>query len=472
MSACESSSEAMRIDFDSTWKDTTEVYFPALLELFEPQMLPRVGDHEPVSFLDQEMQELAQVLGDEGGAEVDVGGGGTVAAGSESQPYHGSRRGRRRARRSGRLRVDKLVRVPLPVPVPVVAGATGDDADGVDAGADAGTGTGARAGARAGAGLGLGPGAAEATGADAGGADAGIGSGSGSGAARVKEKLAAKSAAKSAAKEKTAATPTATATTRSSAKAKPAYWLAHIEVQTQRDSTLPRRLLDYHYHIERRHRCRVITFVILGDLSPSWRPGQFSSDVPPLGMSLGYLSLKLIDLELKLELPRFRGNPVAMVVRAHLAALRTRHDLEARYTQRVALVRRLYEEGFSRKDVVFIHGLIDRLMILPRPLMIRFRQELFTIEKDKNMPYVDTLTRMSLQEGRQKGRKEGLQEGRKEGRQEGSLVQARDSVIEALEIRFGEVSNDLRERITALDNLRNLKAQLRRAITVPSIDQF
>ena len=279
-------------------------------------------------------------------------------------------------------------------------------------------------------------------------------------------KLAAKSAAKVA--SKTAETPTATATTRSSAKAKPAYWLAHIEVQTQRDSALPRRLLDYHYHIERRHRCRVITFVILGDLSPSWRPGQFSSDVPPLGMSLGYLSLKLIDLELKLELPRFRGNPVAMVVRAHLAALRTRHDLEARYTQRVALVRRLYEEGFSRKDVVFIHGLIDRLMILPRPLMIRFRQELFTIEKDKNMPYVDTLTRMSLQEGRQKGRKEGLQEGREEG----SLAQARDSVIEALEIRFGEVSNDLRERITALDNLRNLKAQLRRAITVPSIDQF
>ena len=459
----------MRIDFDSTWKDTTEVYFPALLELFEPQMLPRVGDHEPVSFLDQEMQELAQVLGDEGGAEVDVGGGGTVAAGSESQPYHGSRRGRRRARRSGRLRVDKLVRVPLPLLVPVVAGATGDDADGVDAGA----GSGADTDAGAGAGLGPGPGAAEATGAGSGaaGANEKLAAAAGSGASpKSAVKLAAKSAAKVA--SKTAATPTATATTRSSAKTKPAYWLAHIEVQTQRDSTLPRRLLDYHYHIERRHRCRVITFVILGDLSPSWRPGQFSSDVPPLGMSLGYLSLKLIDLELKLELPRFRGNPVAMVVRAHLAALRTRHDLEARYTQRVALVRRLYEEGFSRKDVVFIHGLIDRLMILPRPLMIRFRQELFTIEKDKNMPYVDTLTRMSLQEGLQKGRKEGLQEGRQEGREEGSLAQARESVIEALEIRFGEVQPELVERINAFQDLRTLKAQHRRAITVSSLEQF
>jgi hypothetical protein len=232
--------------------------------------------------------------------------------------------------------------------------------------------------------------------------------------------------------------------------------LAHIEVQTQRDPTLPRRLFDYHYHIERRHRCRVITIAILGDLSRSWRPGSFSSDIPPLGMGLGYVSIKLIDLEQKIELPRFRGNPVAMVIRAHLAALRTRHNLEARLTQRLALCRRLYEEGFSQKDVVFIHGLIDRLMILPRPLMMRFKQELFTLENDKNMPYVDTLTRMS----------------RQEGRQEGSLAQARESVIEALEIRFGEVPTDLRERIGALDNLRTLKAQLRRAITVPSIDQF
>ena len=119
-------------------------------------------------------------------------------------------------------------------------------------------------------------------------------------------------------------------------------------------------------------------------------------------------------------------------------------------------------------------------MILPRPLMVRFKQKLFTLEKDKNMPYVDTLTRMSLQEGRKVGRKEGRTEGRQEGRtegltegrQEGSLAQARESVIEALEIRFGEVSAELRERINALDNLRTLKAQLRRAITVPSLDQF
>ena len=415
MGGCETCSDAMRIDFDSVWKDTTEVYFTALLELFEPQTLPKVPDHEPLSFLDQEMQQLAQVLGDEGGPDGEMGAGADPGGHSDDGRTTGqSRRERRRARRSSRLRVDKLVRVPLPLGARGASGGLGPD---------------------------LGP-------------DLGPSSelASDTGAVRAVAKSAARSVAKEKSASKTRRAQAANDTTRCSAKTKPAYWLAHIEVQTQRDSALPRRLLDYHYHIERRHRCRVITFVILGDLSPSWRPGRFSSDVPPLGMSLGYLSLKLIDLEVKLESPRFRGNPVAMVVRAHLAALRTRHDLEARYTQRVALVRRLYEEGFSQKDVVFIHGLIDRLMILPRPLMIRFKQELFTIEKDKNMPYVDTLTRMS--------------------REEGSLAQARESVIEALEIRFGEVSTDLRERITALDNLRTLKAQLRRAITVPSLDQF
>ena len=419
MGACETSSDAMRIDFDSVWKDTTEVYFAALLELFEPQALPKVPDHEPLSFLDQEMQQLAQVLGDEGGPDGEMGvgadpGGNPGGHSDDGRTTGQSRRERRRARRSSRLRVDKLVRVPLPV-----------DARG--------------------AGEGLGPDLGPSSGLDP-----------DTGAARAVAKSAPRSVAKAKSASKTRRARAANDTSHCPAKTKPAYWLAHIEVQTQRDSALPRRLLDYHYHIERRHRCRVITFVILGDLSPSWRPGQFSSDVPPLGMSMGYLSLKLIDLELKLELPRFRGNPVAMVVRAHLAALRTRHDLEARCTQRVALCRRLYEEGFSRKDVVFIHGLIDRLMILPRPLMIRFRQEILAMEKDKNMPYLDSISRMC----------------REEGVQEGSLAQARESVIEVLEIRFGEISTELHERINALDNLRTLKAQLRRAITVPSLDQF
>jgi hypothetical protein len=84
----------------------------------------------------------------------------------------------------------------------------------------------------------------------------------------------------------------------------------------------------------------------------------------------------------------------------------------------------------------------------------------FSLEKDKNMPYVDTISRMCREEGRD------------EGLQEGALIRARESVIEALEVRFGEVPFSLRERIIGLDDLSALKTELRRAITVPNLDQF
>jgi hypothetical protein len=165
---------------------------------------------------------------------------------------------------------------------------------------------------------------------------------------------------------------------------------------------------------------------------------------------------RTVTPEAYLAEPQFRGNFGAIIICAQLAEKRTKHDLEARYTARLALYRRLYEEGFSEKQVVYTHLHIDLLLILPQPLMIRFRQEILAMEKDKNMPYLDSISRMC----------------REEGVQEGSLAQARESVIEVLEIRFGEISTELHERINALDNLRTLKIQLRRAITVPNLDQF
>jgi hypothetical protein len=85
----------------------------------------------------------------------------------------------------------------------------------------------------------------------------------------------------------------------------------------------------------------------------------------------------------KLSSPQFQGKTLTISISTQLAADDTEYDLEALYTARLALCRRLYEEGFSEKDVVSIHGIIDRMMILPRPLMVRFRQDLLTIEKEK-----------------------------------------------------------------------------------------
>jgi len=435
----------MRTDFDSVWKETLETYFVSFLETAVPELAPMVGHDEGPVFLDQELQELAHALGDER----------SVVAADEAE---------------GEV-ADEVADDAEGEGEDAVAHDAADDAA-YDAADDANDEANDEAAAAACADL-TGPETKDRLsrrGADL--SEVGPGS-SPPGRRRRVDKLVRVPVARGMESH-------VPDTGRPTTGPKPTHWLVHVEVQVQRNADLPGRLFDYHSLIVRRHRCWVVTIALLADLSPSWRPGPFASDKHPRGIHFGFSSLKLIDLEPDLESPRFTGHPFAMVARAHLATLRLRHAPERLYAERWRLTRRLYEEGFAQQDVLTLYRLIDRLMILPAPLMLRFRQELFALEKAKNMPYVDTISRMcreeglieGLQTGRQEGLQTGLMTGRQEGRQEGALIRAREAVIEALEVRFGEIPFGLREQIIALDDLADLKSRLRRAIMVPTLEQF
>ena len=419
----------MRIDFDSAWKDALETYFAPFLMVAAPELAPLMGDHEAPVFLEQELQELARALGDEPHPEnTDE----SVAAAAETRlgAGQGNEQGAEQRAKPGNGQQTEQPDEPwMETAVEGTPSATAGPADPhrADPGADPGPDPTSTAPPPR----------------------------------RRVDKLVRLPVARGMESQ-------VPDIGRPTSGPRPNHWLLHVEVQVQRDPHLASRLFDYHCLIARRHRCWVATVAVLADLSPSWRPRSFSSDAPPLGLHFGFRTLKLIDLEPELESPKFAGHPIAMVARAHLAILRLRHDPERLYAERWRLTRRLYEEGFARPDVLTLYRLIDRLMILPHSLMVRFRQELFALEKDKNMPYVDTISRMCREEGLM----EGLQSGLLTGRQEGALIRARESVIEALEVRFGEVPFSLRERIIGLDDLSALKTELRRAITVPNLDQF
>ena len=85
-----------------------------------------------------------------------------------------------------------------------------------------------------------------------------------------------------------------------------------------------------------------------------------------------------------------------------------------------------------------------------------------------------------LEKGIQKGIQKGLVEGRQKGRQEGlveglekGIVQtARESILDVLDTRFGQVPSSVRERINALCSEPTLKDLLRRAVRTPSIEEF
>jgi flagellar biosynthesis/type III secretory pathway protein FliH len=87
-----------------------------------------------------------------------------------------------------------------------------------------------------------------------------------------------------------------------------------------------------------------------------------------------------------------------------------------------------------------------------------------------------TLAQHLRQEGRQEGIQEGIQQGFKtgelKGRQDGTLAASRQSVIEALDLRFGPIPDGLRDSIEAIADPEKLRALLRAAIVSDSLESF
>jgi hypothetical protein len=145
-------------------------------------------------------------------------------------------------------------------------------------------------------------------------------------------------------------------------------------------------------------------------------------------------------------------NPFATVVMAHLQALETRQNRKKRKEAKLALTKRLYEQGYQREDIINLFKFIDWLMSLPTELEQEFQQELNQYEEEKRMPYITSVERMGMEKG--------------------MIQKARESVIDALEIRFENVPSELVDEISQIQDTSLLKNLLRQAITLDSISDF
>ncbi len=70
------------------------------------------------------------------------------------------------------------------------------------------------------------------------------------------------------------------------------------------------------------------------------------------------------------------------------------------------------------------------------------------------------------------GRRDGIEEGRQEGELKGTLAASRQSVLEALDLRFGPIPDGLRDSLEAIADPEKLRALLRAAIISDSIEAF
>jgi hypothetical protein len=133
---------------------------------------------------------------------------------------------------------------------------------------------------------------------------------------------------------------------------------------------------------------------------------------------------------------------------AHLKTKATQRNPESRLQWKLSLVRRLFERGYSREDVQELFRFIDWIMVLPRELALSFTTEVRSYEEVQRMRYVTSIERLAKEEG------------------------IRESVLEVLETRFGEIPASIVEAINRIDQPSLLKTLLKRAIAISSTNEF
>lgn len=204
-----------------------------------------------------------------------------------------------------------------------------------------------------------------------------------------------------------------------------AWILVHIEVQSQEETSFAERMFVYNYRCFDRYRKPVISLAVLGDDRESWRPASYGYALAGCRMGIEFPIAKLLDYEARWQMLEEGRNPFAVMVMAHLKTKATTGEPLQRKQWKWQLVRRLFEQGYSRDDVVELFRLVDWMMTLPRDLEQEFRTELRQYQEERQMPYITSVERL-----------------------------AKEEVVEAiLAARFGELDEVLRGIITPLLSL-------------------
>lgn len=236
--------------------------------------------------------------------------------------------------------------------------------------------------------------------------------------------------------------------------------LVHVEVQSQEESNFAQRMYVYHYRIFDRYQRSIASLAVLGDERANWRPNQFSDELWGCEVKFRFPVIKLLDYKQRWQELEASRNPFATVVMAHLKAQETRNDARERFSSKLYLTRRLYEQGYEREDVINLFQFIDWIMSLPEELEQNFWREVTQLEEERRMPYISSVERIGIQKGIQQG-----------------IQQIRQILLESIELslrqRFGDEGLEVLPEISEIEDVEQLRAILRGLLsTVNTLDEL
>jgi hypothetical protein len=178
----------------------------------------------------------------------------------------------------------------------------------------------------------------------------------------------------------------------------------HLLKKSQEEAQFSERMFVYYYRLRDKYDLPIASLAILGDERDTWRPQPFESELWGCEVSFRFPIIKLLDyVPLWADLEASQ-NPFAIVVMAHLKTKETRNDAISRKEWKFKLTRMLYERGYERQDILNLFRFIDWILELPEDLKRSFRDELEAYEREQQMPYVTSIERMGIEQGKEQER--------------------------------------------------------------------
>lgn len=213
------------------------------------------------------------------------------------------------------------------------------------------------------------------------------------------------------------------------------WLLVHIEIQAQVEALFPERMYIYNYRIFDRYHQPAMSVAVLADDDPNWRPRVYQRSTWYSQLHFEFASIKLLDYSDQKAGLSQQDNPFAIVIWAHLEALKTRQHPKNRLLAKLMITRALYKCGFSKNYILNLLSFIDWVLALPEPLEIQYIQDIEQLEEEKHVNYVTSFERIGI--------KKGIQQGIQQG--EAALF------IELLQYRFKIIPPEYQYRIEQAD---------------------
>ncbi|MBD2044022.1 cytosolic protein [Microcoleus sp. FACHB-672] len=235
--------------------------------------------------------------------------------------------------------------------------------------------------------------------------------------------------------------------------------LVHIEVQNQEESNFAERMYVYHYRIFDRYKRSIASLAVLGDERAGWRPERFSDELWGCEVNFRFPVVKLLDYQESWQALERSRNPFATVVMAHLKAQETRDDARGRFSSKLYLTRRLYEQGYEREDVINLFGFIDWVMNLPAQLEQDFWREVSQLQEERRMPYITSVERIGIEKG--------IEQSRQQMRE--ILL---ESIALGLDLKFGSEGLIILPEISEIQEVEQLRAILNGLKTVNALSEL